>query len=44
MRWLDDITKSMDLNLNKLWEMVKNREARSVVVHGVTKSWTQLSD
>ena len=44
MRWLNDITKSMDLNLNKLWEMVKNREAWSVVVRGVTKSWTQLSD
>ena len=40
MRWLDGITESMDMNLNKLRETVKNREAWSVVVHGVTKSWT----
>ena len=40
MRCLDSITNSIDINLSKFWEMVKNREAWCAVVHVVTKSWT----
>ena len=44
MRWLNRITDSVDMDMGKLWKTVRNRKTWCAAVHGVAKSWTQLSD